>query len=178
MDSDRMSSVPQRKIPTRSDIYFNASVSNQKATFARLFLSFYLCALFIISSPPSRNDFISVGMDKSPAQRSTTSPPSLVSTPTLCFPPSTNWISRMLCWNRDEMQVREQKATRRRRQRNIDEWTGVFKSPVRALPTKLARSKHVHATSPDRKDRRPLLTLTLWPLPRYVYVPVSGFPQT
>ena len=140
MDSDRMSRVPQRKIHTRSDIYFNTSVSNRRDTFARLSLSFYLCALFIISSPPSRNDFISVGMDKSPAQRSTTSPPSLVSTPTLCFPPSTNWISRMLCWNRDEMQVRGQKATRRRRQCNIDEWTGVFKSPVRALPTKLART--------------------------------------
>ena len=178
MDSDRMSRVPQRKIPTRSDIYFNTSVSNQRDTFARLLLSFYLCALFIISSPPSRNDFISVGMDKSPAQRSTTSPPSLVSTPTLCFPPSTNWISRMLCWNRDEMQVRGQKATRRRRQGNIEEWTGMFKSPVRALPTKLARSKHSRVRSPDGRDGRPLPTLTLWPLPPYVYVPVGGFPQT
>ena len=147
-----MSRVPQRKIPTRSDIYFNASVSNQRDTFARLLLSFYLCALFIISSPPSRKDFISAGIDKSPAQRSTTSPPSLVSTPTLCFPPSTNWMRRILCWNRDEIQEREQRATRRRKQWNIDESTRVFKSPVRALQLKLARSKHLHAIS--REERR------------------------
>ena len=67
--------------------------------------SFYLCAFFIISSPPSRKDFISLGMEDSPAHKSTTLPPSLVSTPTLCLPPSTNWIRRIVCLNRLSIQL-------------------------------------------------------------------------
>ena len=62
--------------------------------------SFNLCAFFTISIPPARKDFISLGIEDSPAHKSTTSPPSLVSTPTLCLPPSTNWTRRMLCLNR------------------------------------------------------------------------------
>ena len=66
--------------------------------------SFYLCAFFIISSPPSRKDFISLGIEDSPAHKSTTLPPSLVSTPTLRLPPSTNWTRRMVCLNRLSIQ--------------------------------------------------------------------------
>ena len=80
----------------------------------------YLWAFFIISSPPSRNDLMSLGMEDSPALISTTSPPSLVSTPTLCLPPSTNWTRRMLCLNRVTMDFLDNGAEERRiKLRNI-----------------------------------------------------------